>query len=126
MIDDREYLPNSTFKRPRKPMNKFNRERRARLYAKQFGAKADWVRGMPCCVSGKNVPVDVAHVDGTRGAGADNSMIVPMCREAHRDFDEQPDEKFLEIWGVSKEMVREQARALESEWLRMMEEGGEP
>lgn len=91
-----------------------NPERRKKLYEKQFGPKGDSMKGMPCWVTGDEGtgfwPVDNAHVDGTRGAGADASMLARLRRDVHRSFDNDTDAVFENKWGTSKEWVRDAAR----------------
>jgi len=65
-----------------------NPERRARRYARDFGALADYVRGLDCCACGAAGPSDPAHVK-SRGAGGHawtddgRGNIIPLCRACH-------------------------------------------
>lgn len=69
------------------PLKQFNRKRRARLYAKQFGEHAETIRELPCCVCGAR-PSDPAHVR-SRGAGGTAKDLVPLCRWHHRECHDQ-------------------------------------
>lgn len=64
-------------------------KRRRRLYERNFGAKADWIRGMRCAVCGRPGPSDPAHVvaRGMGGAHGGKEDLVPLCREDHREYD---------------------------------------
>lgn len=130
--DNRPYLYNSTFKQPREGLKKVNHERRARLREKQFGTdgKREWIMGMLCGVTGQEgteeFPIDPCHVgspdpdvrgQSTRGAGADDTFLFPMRREVHRAFDSLDAQRFEEVFGVSKQWVREMAVSLHEDWL---------
>lgn len=135
----REYRPrahNSTLPRPQKPMRKINPERLKKLRAKQFGTdgKREWVLSMRCGVTGlygwAENPMEPAHTgspdpdvrgQSTRGAGADDTFLFPMLHLVHADFDSLPEAKFEELYGVSKQWVREYAEDLDREWLRLCE-----
>jgi hypothetical protein len=56
--------------------------KRARLYEKQFGQKADWVRSLPCAACKRDGPSDPAHMR-SRGAGGTSEHLVPLCRMCH-------------------------------------------
>lgn len=94
--------------RRKKRMNPLNSERRARLYERNFGAKADWIRRQPCYVTGRSGPSDPAHTRarGMGGCGGDRTDLVPLCREAHRDFDGVLTAKeFGAKYGITKAQV---------------------
>lgn len=110
-------------------LEKVNRARRKKLDEKQFGRKRQWVKSMPCCVTGKystpEWPIDPAHVgspdpdvrgQSTRGAGADSTFIAPLHRVVHTHFDFLPDGKFLELYGIAKSVIREHAAQLHVEY----------
>lgn len=70
-------------------INPVNRERRARLYERNFGAYSDVIRALPCCTCGRRAPSDPSHVRA-RGMGGCNGSkrdLVPQCRECHRAFE---------------------------------------
>ena len=58
--------------------------KRVRLYEKQFGKKADWIRSLPCSACGAGAPSDPAHMR-SRGAGGTSEHLVPLCRMCHID-----------------------------------------
>lgn len=132
--DDRPYMANSTFKRPRTGLRPINHERRKKLREKQFGVdgKREWVMAMLCGVTGlegtEESPIDPCHVgspdpdepeQSSRGAGADSTYLFPMRREVHVAFDTLPADKFEELFGVSKQWVREYALYLHHDWLKL-------
>lgn len=92
-----------------------NRKRIKKLRAKQFGPKREWIVTLPCVVTGR-MPVDPAHVLGTRGAGAGSEGLCPLTREVHQDFDEASESAFKRKWGRTKAWVRARAQELEVEW----------
>jgi len=53
-----------------------------RLYERNFGAKADWIRSLPCHTCDRHPPSDPAHLK-SRGAGGDLSHLIPLCRTCH-------------------------------------------
>ena len=69
----------------RTPLRKTNPERRARAYARNFGAHADTIRSMPCLVPGCQQRVEACHVRARGMGGAKGSWrdLVPLCREHH-------------------------------------------
>ena len=65
------------------------KRRRARRLA-AFGPKADWIRGLPCCLCGA-VPYDdyyshPHHVE-TRGRNPVSNKIIPACWRCHDDLE---------------------------------------
>lgn len=100
-----------------------NRKRKKARYEKCFGPKSEWMReAYPCCVvtgdpGGWFFKVEHAHVLGTRGAGADESGIVPLRMDVHDHFDgSMTDARFEETWKVSREWIRNRAREIHNEW----------
>ena len=69
----------------RTPLRKANPERRARLYARNFGDHADTIRSMPCLVPGCQQRVEACHARARGMGGAKGSWrdLVPLCREHH-------------------------------------------
>lgn len=67
------------------PMRRTNPERRARLYAHNFGEHADFVRSLPCLVTGCSRPAEAAHARARGMGGAKGSWrdLVPLCRAHH-------------------------------------------
>jgi hypothetical protein len=51
-------------------------------------AYRDYIRGLPCCVSGL-YPVDPAHVKSRGSGGADLGNMVPLVHHLHRELDHQ-------------------------------------
>jgi hypothetical protein len=64
-----------------------NRERRKRLYDRNFGKRADEIRAMRCLFCGDPPPSAPCHLK-SRGAGGDKRVTVPGCDDCHRDLDE--------------------------------------
>lgn len=127
---------NSTLPAPEKGMRKINPKRIRKLREKQFGddgeAKKKWIVSMLCGVTGtpgtELFPIDPAHVgspdpdergQSTRAAGADSRYLFPLRRDVHDNFDNLPEGKFEELWGVSVQWIREYAEDLDRQWLRM-------
>jgi len=107
----------------RTPILKANPERLKRLRAGQFGVdgKREWIMGLPSaltdCQGWEGDPIDPAHVDGTRGAGAGPEGMAPLRRSEHQAFDSSmTDERFIVRYGRSREYVRHRARELERAW----------
>lgn len=110
--------------RPANSIPKVNRKRKAKLYARNFGDKADWIRGLPCEVTGvtrtTGHDIDPAHMEarGMGGCGGDLTVLVPLWRPVHRSYDTESEAQFLATWGRTKESVRVTAREYHDEWLR--------
>ena len=72
---------------------KVNPERKARLYARNFGEWAAEIRMMSCEVCGRvpteAFPNEAAHTvaRGMGGCGGDKRTLLPLCRACHRAFD---------------------------------------
>lgn len=70
----------------KKGINPVNRDRRSERFNEDYGPKADWVRSLCCCVTGREGreadPVVAAHVQG-RGAGGHAESLVPMLASEH-------------------------------------------
>lgn len=88
--------------RPRQPVRKVNRKRRAALYKAQFGDKALYVRSLPCCVCHKPGPSDPHHVR-SRGAGGTSKDLVPFCRRHHMEYHATGRETFARRHGIDLE-----------------------
>jgi len=119
-------LRRKTLLESRTPIRPVNPERKERLHARNFGAKADWIRSLPCEVSGRSGPSDPAHVRarGMGGAGGSSQDLVPLCREAHDDFDGRDgrtvsDPGFKAKWGRSRDSVRAAAEEYERQWMEV-------
>ena len=64
-------------------IKRVNHKRRARLRAKQFGDHADYIQCLPCLVcQGQRVHAHHVH---SRGAGGDESDLVPLCASHHSE-----------------------------------------
>ncbi len=79
-----------------------NPERRAKLYAEQFGAEAELIRQLPCVACGQDAPSDPHHVQ-TRGAGGKRDALVPLC----------PSEPRIGVEGCHQELHRVGRRTFE-------------
>lgn len=98
---------------------KRDRERAKKRRARQFGNDGyrEEILRTPCLVRG-TLPVDPAHVLGTRGAGHGPDGLAPLSREIHRAFDSSmTDERLWEVYGFTRETIREWARARRQAWL---------
>jgi hypothetical protein len=62
-------------------VNPVNSKRKRERHARNFGAEAEAVRGLPCLVC-QETPCDPAHVT-SRGAGGGRFDLVPLCRMHH-------------------------------------------
>ena len=67
----------------RVPLRKLNPERLAKRRAEQFGAYAEWIRTLPCCVTGR-WPVEAAHVLSRGAGGKAAANLVPLVWTEHR------------------------------------------
>ena len=76
----------------RTPMKRSNPARRAKMYARNFGPRAEVVRDMPCLVARAREATDLcrgrvqaAHViaRGMGGCGGDARSLVPLCARHH-------------------------------------------
>lgn len=74
-------------------INRVNRERRAKLYARNFGEggeRGEVVRSMACLARGDgrcSGPIEAAHVvaRGMGGCNSSSRQLVPLCRGHHRE-----------------------------------------
>lgn len=65
-----------------KPVNK---ARRAKRFARNFGAKRFWIVTLDCVIPGCwQTPVEAAHVK-SRGAGGTSAHMVPLCALHHAE-----------------------------------------
>lgn len=116
----RSPLPRGKGPRRRARVRKVNRARLKKLRAQQFGIDGyrETVLSIPCLVRG-TLPVDPAHVLGTRGAGAGPEGLAPLSREIHDAFDSSmTDERLLAVHGFTREPIREWARRHRAQWER--------
>ena len=83
-------LTRSTPLRRSTPLGR-NRKRAAKLYARNFGERADAIRAMQCLVHGCPRPSQAAHTRarGMGGAKGDRRELVPLCAEHHREAGER-------------------------------------
>lgn len=100
------------------PLAPVNRERRARLDREQYGDKAVWIRSQPCYVTGRQEDIVAAHVV-SRGAGGKSEHLLPFHALVEADWHQLVDAKFLEKYGVSKQMCRDAAEFFEETWQRI-------
>jgi 5-methylcytosine-specific restriction endonuclease McrA len=89
-----------------KPIRKVNAKRKRKRYAEAFGAHADVIRGLPCCLCGAPPPSDPHHVK-SRGAGGKRMDLAPLCRTCHNNAHSGhgPDRDSLarvaaDLWGT--------------------------
>lgn len=93
--------------RRRKPMNRVNRERKARRSAENFGDRAPIVREMACLCHGKGgeagnpcaPPMQAAHAR-SRGARGTRRDLVPLCAQHHFEQHHRGIETFERLYGV--------------------------
>ncbi len=55
----------------------------------QYKSYVDYVKAQPCILCGI-APVDPAHFPKTRGAGAPDDWVIPLCREDHAIYHQDP------------------------------------
>ena len=95
-------------------------ERQVARFAKQFHSveRVEWIKDLPCEVTGVRSPFDVhnAHMRGRAGPGETYKLIVPLYAQVHGDFDTMPEEKFLATWGRTKDSIRERASHYQTMW----------
>jgi len=87
---------------PRAPLNKVNRERKARVNATTFSDQSRLVRTLPCCACGKRPPSDPAH-ERSRGAGGKDRDCVPLCSGVHGCHRRQHDQGILTFEAAQTE-----------------------
>lgn len=92
-------------------LRRANPERRARLHAKQFGAKAEWIRSLGCLRCGWR-PCDAAHAR-SRGAGGTAEHLVPLCWWCHGMQHRLGIDTFNDRFGVD---LMAEAERLDAEW----------
>ena len=83
MRKSRKPIARKTVVKPR------NAKRKAAEFARCFHSaeRVEWIKSLPCCVSGIRGDIENVHVRGD-GAGrrAGFAWIVPMARELHREL----------------------------------------
>ena len=94
-----------------------NPDRRKKMFARNFGPKAAWVRDQGCVVCPYPSRAEAAHsrARGMGGCGGSAADLIPLCRSHHAFLDDQCGSSavFQEATGV--DLVAEAAR-LEDEW----------
>lgn len=55
----------------------------------KYKSYTDYVSAQPCILCGKT-PVDKAHFPKTKGAGAPENRVIPLCREDHELYHANP------------------------------------
>jgi len=98
-----------------------NPERKAKLFERNFGDKAEWIREQPCEVTGADPlawKIDAAHAKarGMGGCGGDKRDLVPLVWFVHVAFDEASDGDFLKRYGRTKQSVKDTAPLYEAAW----------
>lgn len=111
-LRSRQGLRTKTRLRRATGLARVNHERRERLYARQFGEKAAWIRTLPCCACSAEPPSDPHHVR-SRGAGGTSEDLVPLCRECHDLLHLKGRKGFALIRGCDLAAIAER---LEAEW----------
>lgn len=98
-----------------------NSRRRRRLYKRNFGAKADWIRDQSCALCGcppETGAIHAAHVRarGMGGCGGSLRDLVPLCglRGCHALQESMSVESLTERFGVD---LRRLADSLHEAWL---------
>ena len=94
-----------------------NPKRIKRLRAQQFGTDGyrEHILGLRCIVTGE-WPVDPAHVLGRRSTGHGPEGLAPLVRRVHDAFDNIGEDRFPELYGFTKEWIRDWARKHRAEW----------
>ena len=108
----------SPLKNSRKRVRAVNGRRRRRLFNRNFGPKADWIRSLGCLRGcSTTAPSQAAHVrargmGGCKGSAAD---LVPLCYRCHDLLDSRcgSPARFLALTGM--DLVTE-AERLELAW----------
>lgn len=88
--------------------SKRTRERRER----DFGPKAEWIRGLRCCACGAAPPSDPHH-HPTRAAGGTAKDMIPLCRDCHNFAHSRGPETFERVFALNLKQV---AKQYEAEW----------
>ena len=118
--------PDPTQPKPRRPVPKSNPARKAKRYEAAYGLKGQWIRGLPCCCSGRRtgdlirqgavrgvmVVVVAAHFP-SRGAGGDSQNLVPLADHLHRWAHDHGERALEKRFGVN---FREFAAQYEARW----------
>jgi hypothetical protein len=68
----------------RTPIKKRGRGTRFRVSGKPDEAYREWIRSLPCVVSGKR-GVEACHVRSRGAGGCDRENLVPLTPELHRE-----------------------------------------
>lgn len=113
--------------RPYNSIPRVNRKRKAKLYARNFGDKADWIRAKPSCVSGhygtRFDPMVASHATARGMGGCHGSLVdlVPMLWSENNDYSDLPNEKWDAKYAVTKAEVLFVAPIYHTEWLDSQE-----
>jgi hypothetical protein len=99
-----------------------NKERRAKLEARDYGPKAVWARTLACHITRRPAPSVAAHPD-TRGSGSHSEAIMPFNALVEIDWHGLVDAQFEAKYGWSKDAVRDDAPFYEKEWQAMVGDG---
>lgn len=102
-----------------------NPARAARAFARNFGPKAEWIRGLPCLVRGCRRRSEACHAQarGMGGAKGDASVLVPLCRRHHGEAGELRTgerQAFTARYGLD---LMAEAWRLEQEWQKIVVDG---
>ncbi len=99
------------------PLRPVNAKRRRRLWLRNFGAKAEFIRSLPCLACPYPNKAEAAHVRarGMGGCNGSSVHLVPLCRGHHRFLDDEcgSPARFEEETGID---LMAEARRLEAEW----------
>lgn len=102
----------SAMPKPSKPMAKRNAKRAKKRHERDFGDKADWIRGLSCAGCQKRSRWMHAHHARTRGAGGDASVLVPLCPPCHDTAHTEGRRTFEAKRGVDLMALAERLEAL--------------
>jgi len=102
-------------------MKAVNRERKAKLFERNFGEKSDFIRAQPCEVTGADPlgwKIEAAHMKARGMGGCHGSKLdlVPLVWFVHRAFDDMGEAAFLEHYGRTKQSVKDAAPRYEAAW----------
>ncbi len=96
-------------------IRRVNKERRAKLYARNFGPKATWIRSLACATCGANDQIQAAHIR-SRGAGGSSVDLIPQCAPCHGQWHALGRLTFCARFGVTLGDLQQLAADLERQW----------
>lgn len=100
-----------------------NAERMARARARDFGAKAEWIRALQCAThprgEGQAGPPSEPSHTRSRGAGGDRRSLIPQCSRCHAELHQVGRLAFESRRGLS---LDELARRYDQDWTALADE----